>query len=147
AFPHNPDHSMQFEYAAESLRPLSADHVEVRKATDLAGLQQLAASDPVALVRAVLVGHNHAASIEQIEAILAGSVVAASDWKKWWDNAKKLLKRDPHFEVPAKKTEPVVLRSAPASQQDELLENFRAAPSLGQRTEVARQFLKIIDDI
>jgi transcription elongation GreA/GreB family factor len=142
AFPHNPEHAMQLNYAADSLLPLSADHIEVRKQTDLAGLKQL---DPVALVRLVLVSYNHAASADRLEAVLSPAVVP--DWKKWWDNTKKLLKRDNHFELPAKKTEPIILRSAPVSQQDDLLENFRVAPSLGQRTDVARQFLKLVADI
>jgi len=147
AFAHNPDHAMQLSYAAESLVPVNADHFEVRKQTDLAGLKQLASTDPVALIRLVLTGHHHAASADKIESILTGSVLAAGDWKKWWDNAKKLLKRDPHFEVPAKKIEPVVLRTAPVSQQDDLLEAFRVAPGLNQKTEVAKQLLKILADL
>src|SRR5262249_55946377 len=138
----NAEHPMQLNYAAESLTPLSAEHIEVRKQTDIAGLKQL---DPVALVRLVLVSHKHSASADQIEAILSLSIVP--EWKKWWESTKKLLKRDAHFEVPAKKNEPIILRSAPVSQQDDLLETFRVAPSLAQRTEVARQFLKIVDDI
>jgi len=147
AFPHSPEHPMQLNYAADSLVPLSAEHIEVRKLADLAGLKQLASSDPVALVRTVLVSSHQAASADRIEAILSGSVIPATDWKRWWDNAKKLLKRDSHFDVPAKKTEPVVLRSAPVSQQDDLLETFRVAPSLGQRIEIARQFLKIVGEL
>ena len=147
AFPHNPDHAMQLTYAADSLAPISTDHIEVRKQTDLAGLKQLAASDPVAVLRLVLASHNHAASPDKIEKILTGSVLAAGDWKKWWETTKKLLKRDPHFEVPAKKTAPVILRTAPVSQQDDLLESFRTAPGLNQKTEVALQLLKILDDL
>jgi len=147
AFLHNPDHAMQLAYAAESLSPVTADHIEVRKQTDLAGLKQLATTDPVALVRAVLVSHNHAASPEKIEGILAGSVIATADWKKWWDNAKKTLKRDSHFEVPAKKNELLILHSAPVAQQEEFIESFRTAPSLKQKTDLARQLLKIVDDI
>ena len=147
AFAHNPDHAMQLAYAADSLAPVSADHLEVRKQTDLAGLKQLAATDPVAMIRLVLTSHNHAASADKIESSLTGSVLAAGEWKKWWDNAKKLLKRDPHFEVPAKKNEPVILRTAPVSQQDDLLEAFRVAPGMNQKTEVARQLLKILVDL
>src|ERR1043166_1955245 len=146
-FPHNPDHAMQLAYAADSLTPVSAEHIDVRKLTDLDSLKQLAASDPVALLRIVLLSHNHAATPERIEATLSGSVVPPSDWKKWWETAKKLLKRDPHFELPAKKSDPVVLRTAPVSQQDELVQAFHNAPGLAQKTEVGRQFLKIIDDI
>ena len=147
AFPHNPDHAMQLTYAADSLTPISTEHIEVRKQTDLAGLKQLAATDPMAVLRLVLASHNHAASPDKIEKILTGSVLPAGDWKKWWDTTKKLLKRDPHFEVPAKKTAPVILRTAPVSQQDDLLDSFRTAPGLNQKTAVALQLLKILNDL
>ncbi len=147
AFPHNPDHAMQLVYAADSLLPVGAEHIEVRKQTDLAGLKQLASADPVALIRLILNSHNHSLSPDKIESILTGTVLATGDWKKWWDNTKKLLKRDSHFELPAKKTEPLILRAAPVSQQDDLLEAFRIAPSLEQKIDAARQLLKIVADI
>jgi transcription elongation GreA/GreB family factor len=147
AFPHNPDHAMQLPYAADSLIPISADHIEARKQTDLPGLQQLAAHDPVALVKTVLLSLGHAASADKIESILAGTVIPTADWKKWWESAKRLLKRDAHFDVPAKRTEPIQLRPAPLVEQDTHLENFRAAPSLKQKTATVRQFLKIVDTI
>ena len=147
AFPHNPEHAMHLVYAADSLLPVGTEHIEVRKQTDLAGLKQLASANPVALIRLILNSHNHSLSPDKIESILTGTVLATGDWKKWWDNTKKLLKRDSHFELPAKKTEPLVLRAAPVSQQDDLLESFRIAPSLEQKIDAARQFLKIVADI
>lgn len=147
AFPHNPDHAFQLAYAAESLTPISAEHLEVRKLTDLPGLQQLAAADPLALLRLALASHNHALSADRLETVLTPAIIPAADWKKWWDATKRQAKKDPHFDIPAKKTEPITLRAAPVSQQDELLETFHDAPSLGQKTETARQFLKIVDQI
>ncbi len=147
AFAHNPDHALQLAYAADSVTPVSADHIEVRKLTDLTGLKKLAADDPVALVRIVLVSFGRRAMPDRIEAALTGSVIEAGQWKKWWDNAKKLLKRNPHFELPEKRTDPFILRAAPVSQQDELLDAFRDAPSLSQKSEVARQLLKIADEL
>jgi len=147
SFAHNPSHSMQLAYAAESLVPLSNDHIEARKITDLDGLKRLAAEDPVGLLRTVLASHNRAATAERIEATLSGSVIPAEQWKKWWDNARKLLKKDPHFDLPARKTDPVVLRTAPVSQQDELLEAFHNAKGLAQQTDVARQLLKLADEL
>ena len=147
AFPHNPDHAMQLSYAAESMTPISADHIEVRKITDVDSLKQLAANNPLDLLRIVLVGYNHAVTTDRLETILSGSVIPTADWKRWLENVKKLAKRDPHFVWPAKKTDPIVLRTAPVSQQDELLEAFRTAPSLKQKTNISRQFLKILDEI
>ena len=147
AFPHNPEHAMQLAYAAESLTPLSPDHLEVRKITDLKSLQQMAADDPVALVRLALLGHERAATADQVEAALSGAVIPADQWKRWWENARKLVRRDPHFEWPARKTDPIRLRAAPVSQQDELLEAFRQAVDLTQQSAVAASLLKIVDQI
>ncbi len=147
AFPHNPDHAFQLAYASESLTPISPDHIEVRKQTDLPALQQLATNDPLALLRLTLVSYGHAVSPERLESILTPDIILPTNWKKWWDNTKRLAKRDPHFDVPAKKTDPITLRTAPVSQQEELLDNFRTAPSLTQKTEIARQFLRIADEI
>jgi transcription elongation factor GreA len=147
AFPHNPEHAFQIAYAAESLTPVPADHIEVRKATHLDELKQLAANEPLTLLRAVLASYDRSLTADRIETILAGSVVAPADWKKWWDNSKKLAKKDPHFDVPAKKTDPILLRAAPVSRQDELLENFRSTPGLVNKTNVARELLKSLDEI
>ena len=147
SFAHNPSHTMQLAYAAESLTPVSNEHVEVRKMTDLDGLKRLAADDPVALLRLVLLGLNRSATADRIEATLSGSVVPSDHWKKWWENTRKLLKKDTHFDLPAKKTDPIVLRTAPVSQQDEIREAFRDAKGLVQQTDVARQFLKLVDEL
>jgi transcription elongation factor GreA-like protein len=146
-FAHNPSHSMQLAYAAGSLTPVNQEHVEVRKITDLDGLKRLSTEDPVALLRQVLLSLNRSASADRIEAMLSGSVVPTDHWKKWWDNVRKLAKKDPHFDLPAKKTDPIVLRTAPVSQQDEILEAFRDAKGLIQKTKVAREFLKGVDEM
>ena len=147
SFAHNPSHPMKLVYAAESLAPVGKDHIEVRKLTDLDGLKRLAAEEPIAVLRLVLLSQHRAATAERIESLLAGSVVPADHWKKWWENARKLLKKDPHFDFPARKTDPVVLRTAPLSQQDEILEAFREAKGLAQQTAVAGRFLNLADEI
>jgi len=147
SFAHNPSHTMQLVYAAGSLTPINNDHVDVRKITDLDGLKRLAADDPVALLRLVLISLNRAASADRVETLLSGSVIPADQWKKWWENARKLAKKDTHFDLPAKKTDPILLRTAPVSQQDEIREAFRGAKGLIQQTDVARQFLKLADDL
>src|SRR5580704_2603698 len=113
AFGHNPSHSMQLAYAADSLTPISQEHIEVRKMTDLDGLKRLSTEDPAALLRQVLLSHNRSATADRIESMLSGSVIPADQWKKWWENVRKLAKKDTHIDLPIKKTDPIVLRTAP----------------------------------
>src|SRR6266516_6004442 len=42
-FPNKTGHSMDLAFAAESLKPISSDHILARKASDIAALRQMAA--------------------------------------------------------------------------------------------------------
>src|SRR5512135_2676709 len=53
-FPNKAGHTMDLAFAAESLKPLSKDHILARKASDLEGLRQLAATNHLELVKLVL---------------------------------------------------------------------------------------------
>src|SRR5208282_6201780 len=44
-FPNKEGHTMDLAFAAESLKPLSKDHILARKASDIEGLRQMAATN------------------------------------------------------------------------------------------------------
>ncbi len=140
-------HSLQLDYAAESLTPLPADHIAVRKATELAALKTQAADQPLALFRSVLHSFDRSATQQQIETALCPEVIPADQWKRWWDNAKKLARKDPHISVPAKKTDPFSLREAPVTVQEEFAESFAEARGLKARVGVAQELLRMLDEI
>ncbi|MBI5686190.1 MAG: GreA/GreB family elongation factor [Verrucomicrobia bacterium] len=142
-----PGHSMEARYAAESLEILPAEHILVQKVTGLDSLKRFAADDPLQLMRVVLASFGGQATADGIAGALCPEVVATADWKKWWDGAKRAMKRDPHFGVPAKKTEPFVLRDKPQRPEEELLRSFAAAANLRQKLQVAEQLLRIADHL
>jgi transcription elongation GreA/GreB family factor len=123
-------HSMQLQYAAESLTALPPDHIAAKKFQDLDGVKKTAQSDPAAVVRLVLQSLGGRASQEQITSQLVPDVFTEAAFKKWWEAAKRALKSDPLVGVPQKKSEPYVLRAEGLSQTDELLEAFKAARTL-----------------
>ena len=73
--------------------------------------------------------------------------VISDDWKKWWETAKREMKKDGHFIVPLKKTEPVVYQAQETSLQDRLLADFRKAKGLKARILVVAEILKGISDL
>jgi transcription elongation GreA/GreB family factor len=73
--------------------------------------------------------------------------VIRDDWKKWWDTAKHEMRKDGHFQVPIKKTEPVVYQSREVSLRERLLGEFRAAKGLKARTTAAAEILKSASDL
>jgi len=96
-------HPMQLQYAAETLTFIPAEHILARAASDAAAVREQAFSDPVGLVRSILVDHDGKATADEIAAVLVPVVFDAAGFKKWFDAAKKKLKTDGHFQIPSKK--------------------------------------------
>jgi transcription elongation GreA/GreB family factor len=145
-FPNKPGHAMDLAFAAESLKPISKNHILARKAADLEGLRQMAATHHLELVQLVLSSFGGKATVDQIQEVLVPDVIR-DDWRKWWDAAKRELKKDGHFQVPLKKSDPIVYQSREVSLQDRLLEDFRAAKGLKARIVVATELLKSAEDL
>jgi transcription elongation GreA/GreB family factor len=145
-FPSKPGHNMDLAFAAESLKPIPKDHILARKAADLESLRQMAATHHLELVKVVLNSYGGRATVDQIQQVLVPDVIR-DDWKKWWEAARHELKKDGHFQVPLKKTEPVVYQVKEVSLQDSLMGEFRAAKGLKARVAVASELLKNIGDL
>src|SRR5205085_8637342 len=145
-FPNKAGHTMDFSFAAESLNPIAKEHVLARKASDLESLRQMAATNHLELVKLVLNSYGGKATVEQIQQVLVPEVIR-DDWKKWWEAAKRELKKDGHFQVPIKKTEPIIYQVQEISLQDRLMEEFRAAKGLKARIAIAGELLKNAHDL
>jgi transcription elongation factor GreA-like protein len=125
-------HSMDLAFAAESLKPISPDHILARKASDLQSLRQMAALNHLDLIKLVLQSYGGRATVEQVQQALVPDVIA-DDWKKWWEVAKRELKKDGHFLVPAKKSDPILFQAKEVSLQDRLMAEFKSAKGLKAR--------------
>ena len=122
-FPGKPGHTMDLAFAAELLKPIPKEHILARKANDLDGVRQMAAHH-LDLIKLVLNSYGGRATAEQIQQLLVPEVIT-DDWKKWWETARREMKKDGHFIVPLKKTEPVIFQAQETSLQERLLADFR----------------------
>jgi len=145
-FQNKPAHTMDLAFAAESLKPIPKEHILARKASDLDGLRRMAALNHLELIQLVLNSYSGRATVDQIHAALVPDIIK-DDWKKWWEAAKRELKKDGHFQVPVKKTEPIVYQAKEITLQDRLLTDFRAAKGLKARIVVAGELLKNAPDL
>jgi len=145
-FPGKPAHTMDLAFAADSLKPIPKDHILARKAADLESLRQLAATNHLELVKVVLNSFGGQANVDQIQQALVPDVIR-DDWKKWWEAAKRELKKDGHFQVPLKKTDPVIYQVKEVSLQERLIGEFRSAKGLKAHVTVATEILKNAADL
>ena len=139
-------HTMDLQFSAESLKAIPKDHILARKHSDLKGLQQMAALHHLDMVKLVLQSLGGRANVDQIQAVLVPDVIQ-SDWKKWWEAARKELKKDGHFQVPLKKTEPIIFQAEEQSLDARLAAEFKAAKGLKARVAVALEILKSLPDL
>lgn len=145
-FPGKARHTLDLAFAADSLKPIPKQHILARKHSDLKGLQQMAALHHLDVVKLVLDSLGGRATVDQIQAVLVPDVIQ-SDWKKWWETARSELKKDGHFLVPLKKTEPVVYQAQEQALSDRLGLEFRAAKGLKARVVVANEIHKSLPDM
>jgi len=139
-------HTMDLNFAAESLKAIDNNHVLARKAADLESLRQMAALHHLDLIKLVLQSYGGRATMEQIQQVLVPDVIR-DDWKKWWEAAKRELKKDGHFVLPAKKSDPLIYQATEISFDNRLLGEFRTAKGLKAKVAVATEGLKSFDDL
>jgi len=144
-FPGKAGHTMDLTFAAETLKPVPKDHILARKSTDLNAVRHLAAHH-LDLIKLVLNSFGGKATSDQIQSVLTPDVIT-EDYKKWWETAKREMKKDGHFIVPSKKTEPVVFQTQETSVQERLLTEFRAAKGLKARILVVGEIIKNVSDL
>lgn len=120
-------HPMQLQYAAETLTFIPAEHILARAASDAAAVREQAVKDPISLVRSILADHGNKATVDEIAATLVPTVFEAAGFKKWFEATKKKLKADGHFQIPAKKGEPILLQETAQNPHERLMEQFRSA--------------------
>lgn len=139
-------HKMDLSFAADSLKSIPASHILAKKAADLHGLRQMAARDHVGVIKLVLNSYGGKATLDQIQKELVPEVIT-EDWKKWLEVAKREMKKDGHFIVPLKKTEPVIFQAEESTVQQRVMEKFKAAKGLKARLTEAAELLKSVDDL
>ena len=144
-FKDRPGHSIDLAFAVKILEPITKGHIEARKISDMAGLRELA-RDYVAMVKLVLESNGGGATAAQIQEVLVPDVIE-EDYKAWWTNARKAMKKDGHFTLPTKKTAPIEYEAQEVPLQDRLLTDFTAAKGLKARVAVVLEIVKGADDM
>jgi transcription elongation GreA/GreB family factor len=145
-FQNKPGHTMDLGFAAESLKPIDPNHILARKVSDIEGLRQMAALHHLDLIKLVVESYGGRATLDQIQQVLVPDVIR-DDWKKWWEVAKRELKKDGHFQIPAKKSDPVTYQAQEVSIDNRLLSDFRLAKGLKAKVAAAHEAIRSFPDV
>lgn len=143
-FEGKPGHEMGMKFVANSCEPVADDHFYARRFAALEEMQTMAKDDPVALVKLALEGSGDSLSLDNLEDMIKGTIVADGKYKSWWESTKKKLRSEQRFVVPAKRNEPLELRAADLSPSDALVQDYEAARDLKGKTKAAEAILREI---
>jgi transcription elongation factor GreA len=136
------NHSMQLRYAAETLQPLPDQHIFVRRVNEPEALRTLAEKEIPKLVELVLESFGGRATQDQLQRAVSPEIVPEGEFKKWWENAKKTLRKDGRFSVPTKKSETISMRDKSISFLDELIQSFQKSRQLKEQLNFLDQIVK-----
>ncbi|MEP6686107.1 MAG: hypothetical protein ABJB22_04955, partial [Verrucomicrobiota bacterium] len=135
-------HGMQLQYAGENLAVIPPEHFLARKATDLSAVKSQLKKNPAAAMRNILESLGGQATISQISELMLGDIFTETEWKRWWDSTKKVLKQEGHFVIPAKKNEPIQWRAEAVSRANELIAVFNRARQPKDQAAALDQIIK-----
>lgn len=145
-FPGKAGHAMDLAFAAESLKPVGNEHVLAKKYENLQAVKEMAALHHLDVIKLVLESYGGKATVDQIQNVLVPDVIT-EDWKKWWEVAKKEMKKNGHFQIPTKKTDPVVYQAKETSLNDRLLADFTSAKGLKAKITIANEIVKSLGEL
>ena len=140
-------HSIDLAFAPRILTPIAKEHIEARKATDMDGLKQMAALHHDEVIKVIVDSYGNLATTDKVKEALVPDVIDADDYKKWWETARREMKKGGHFKVPTKKMEAIKYQSEDTPLQDRLLSAFSAARGLKARLPIAVEITKYAGDL
>ena len=146
-FSDRPGHVIDLAFAPKILAPIAKSHIEVRKATDMKELKAMAGSDHHGVIKVIIDSYGNLATADKVQSVLVPEVIDKDDFKKWWETARKEMKKDGHFVLPTKKSEPLEYQSQDIPLQERLLQEFTSARGLKARLVVVVEMAKSARDL
>ncbi|MCX6936112.1 MAG: GreA/GreB family elongation factor, partial [Verrucomicrobia bacterium] len=154
-------HPMEFAYAAESLKPLGDDHLEARVLREPDAVRKLSSDNPGDFMILAVTSLGREATGARLEEALVPHLFKADGWKKFWEAAKRAMRKDPRFVIPGKRVEAIqYLESAPdakagglenlqeavgAKRVIEALEKLQKGRNAGELKSLSEEAFKLIE--
>lgn len=91
---------MGLKLALEKTEAVEPDDVRAQKVSQIDELKELAKSNPVELVAKTIASHGGYMTMDQLDAELAGSVIEAGIYKKWWKRQRRYSGKVSWFQSP-----------------------------------------------
>ena len=139
-------HAVDLAFAPKILTPISKDHIEARMVNDREGIKE-AVRNHHAIIKVIIDSYGDLATNDKVREVLVPDWIEEDDYKKWWETARREMKKDGHFTLPTKKSEPIEYHTQDVSLQERLLGEFHGARGLKARLIKAADIVKSVRDL
>jgi len=140
-FKNKPKHRMTLQMALSCLQILPKDHLWLLKTNDPKKLRETLLNDVEEGLKIVIRSKNNAATVKDFKDELTKGILTQSEWSKWWNRAKTLLKKNPYFGTLPEKGEVYFIRKKPISFDEDIYNKFKIEKNFDRRYELFRDFI------
>ena len=134
-------HRISLKMAVSALKPLSADHIWVLKATKKR--EELAAmvkDDKKWALKTIIQSFDNNCDFKRIKAELVPVILKPTEWTSWNTAAKKILESDAEFGVNPNDINCYTVRDHEITQEEKLSNEFKAQKQFFARVEILMKF-------
>ncbi|MCK5528827.1 MAG: GreA/GreB family elongation factor, partial [Kiritimatiellae bacterium] len=135
------DHEMSFAYASKTLRILDDEHIMAQRHNNPEKITELVKTNPAEIVKLILASYGEM-SIPLVQEKVAPMFIPESEWKSFWDKARKGLKADPLVEVPTKRSEPIRILESEKAYEEEWFKAFKKNRDIKEISDLIVEFKK-----
>ena len=141
------EHSMDVVFAAETLKPISHNHILARRIIEPEKLQEMAKTNPMELIRLIMESFNNTATLDQIEKTIVPIIVAEEEWKKWWSNVRIQMKKCGNYVIPTRKVEPIIYQPGINSLQQRYSNDFKQTRGFKPRLNLLSKIIQNLEEL
>jgi transcription elongation GreA/GreB family factor len=103
------NHTMSLAVASQNLTVAADDHIMVQFSKDKDALLEKVDKHPKEIICMMLRSYGPLPIQRLQDRLIATGIVAASEWKNFWEKARRSLKDEKKVDIPTKRTEPLRL--------------------------------------
>lgn len=142
-----PNQKMTLDMAISSLQALQPDHIWVRYYENPEELKKLCIENKLEFFRILLESYNKKITLAQVKSEVVNKLLPKSEWNKWWQDARKLLKESKFFGFSPKKRDEILMWDRELTYTEELENKFNNVKEWDKKLEIALESLTVSPEI
>ena len=134
---------MKLSMAVTALKPLSKDHIWVKKATGKKeDLVKYVKENKVETLKTIIKSFDNNCDFKHIKAELVPSILTPGEWTSWNTAAKKILESDSSFGVNPNDISMYTVRDGNITPEEKLSNEFKAQKQFFARADILMKFFE-----